>query len=425
MSNIVAVRPAFRTIGAVVIGNALDWYDFALYGYLAVPIGTLFFPAQSPWTSLLSSLAAFGTAYIVRPLGGVVLAQLADQWGRRNTLILVIAVMTLGTALIAVAPGYATIGVAAPVIIVASRLMQGFSAGGEFASATAFLIEAAPPSRRGLYGAWQLAGQGMAILLSGLAGALVATALTPEQFMAWGWRMPFFLGLVIGPVGYYLRLRLKESPSFLDERARHRSGRSPLVELAVAYKRRVLLGFGLVIGGSAALYVLFVFMPTYAIRVLGLDLSAAFVAPVVAGLTVSVFCPILGLVSDKIGRKSLLVVSMAGLLAAPYPCFLWLHQGRSVGHLAAVEFAFGVIFSFSGGPFNAALGELFPMRLRASGLGVAYNFAVALFGGLAPLVVAWLIMRTHDPLAPTYYVAACATVGLFAALAWPSRGTAT
>jgi len=425
MSTIATVRPAFRTIGAVVIGNALDWYDFALYGYLAVTIGTLFFPAESSWTSLLSSLAAFGSAYIVRPLGGIILAQLADQWGRRNTLILVIALMTLGTALITFAPSYGSIGVAAPVIVVLSRLLQGFSAGGEFASATAFLIEAAPPARRGLYGAWQLAGQGMAILLSGLAGSLMARVLTPLQFMAWGWRVPFLLGLVIGPLGYYLRLRLKESPVFLDERARRRAARSPLVELVLAYKYRVLLGFGLVIGGSAALYVLFVFMPTYAIRVLGLDLSAAFIAPVVAGLTVGVFCPILGLVSDKIGRKGLLVISMAGLLVAPYPCFLWLQHGHSVWHLAAVELAFGVIFSFSGGPFNAALGELFPMRLRASGLGVAYNFAVALFGGLAPLVVAWLIMRTQDPLAPTYYVAACAIVGLAAALAWPSSDAAS
>ena len=420
MSTIAVARPALRTIGAVVIGNALDWYDFALYGYLAVTIGAVFFPAQSPWTSLLSSLAAFGSAYIVRPLGGLILAQLADQWGRRNTLILIIALMTVGTALIAFAPSYAAIGIAAPAIIVVSRLLQGFAAGGEFASATAFLIEAAPPSRRGLYGSWQLAGQGMAILLSGLAGALVAHALSPEDFAAWGWRMPFLVGLVIGPIGYYLRLRLDEAPAFLAERARQPPGHSPLVELAASFKWRVLLGFGLVIGGSAALYVLFVFMPTYAIRVLGLDLSAAFIAPVVAGLTVGVFCPILGLVSDFVGRKGLIALSMGGLLVAPYPCFLWLQQGRSVTRLVLVEFAFGVIFSFSGGPFNAALGEIFPLRLRASGLGVAYNFAVALFGGLAPLIVAWLIMRTGDPLAPTYYVAACALAGLTAALAWPA-----
>jgi MFS family permease len=422
MATITMERPAVRTIAAVVIGNALDWYDFALYGYLAVTIGTLFFPSESPWTSLLSSLAAFGSAFVVRPFGGIFLAQMADQWGRRNTLILVIALMTVGTVMIAFAPTYAAIGIAAPVIIVLSRLLQGFSAGGEFASATAFLVEVAPPSRRGLYGAWQLSGQGMAILLSGFAGSLLARGMTPEQFTAWGWRVPFVVGLVIGPVGYYLRLRLQESRIFIDECARRRGGPAPLLELFTNFKRRVLTGFGLVIGGSASLYVLFIFMPTYAIRVLGLDLSAAFIAPVVAGLTVAVFCPITGALSDLVGRKSLLVVSMSGLVIAPYPCFLWLQQERSVAQLALVEFAFGLIFSFSGGPFNAALSELFPVRLRASGLAVAYNFAVALFGGLAPLIVAWLILRTGDPLAPTYYVAACTLVGLAAALSWPSSG---
>ncbi len=419
MATIAAERPAIRTIAAVVIGNALDWYDFALYGYLAVTIGTLFFPSQSPWTSLLSSLAAFGSAFVVRPLGGIILAQLADQWGRRNTLVLVIAFMTVGTAMIAFAPSYAAIGIAAPAIIVTSRLLQGFSAGGEFASATAFLIEAAPPHRRGLYGAWQLSGQGMAILVSGLAGSLLARGMAPEQFAAWGWRVPFMLGLSIGPIGYYLRLKLKESRAFVDDRASRASGGAPLIELFTDYKRRALTGFGLVIGGSASLYVLFIFMPSYAIRVLGLDLRAAFVAPVVAGLTIAVFCPLTGLLSDFVERKSLLVISMSGLAIAPYPCFLWLQHGQSIARLALVEFALGLIFSFSGGPFNAALSELFPIRLRASGLAVAYNFAVALFGGFAPLIVAWLIVRTGDPLAPTYYVAACTIVGLAAALAWP------
>ncbi len=420
MATIPAGKPALRTIAAVVIGNALDWYDFALYGYLAVTIGELFFPSESPWTSLLSSLAAFGSAYVVRPLGGIVLAQIADQWGRRNTLVLVIVLMTIGTAMIAFAPTYAAIGIAAPALIVTSRLLQGFSAGGEFASATAFLVEVAPPQRRGLYGAWQLSGQGLAILLSGLAGSLLAHSMAPEQFTLWGWRVPFVLGLVIGPVGYYLRLKLQETQTFLADRARRTSRRAPLVELFTDYKRHVLSGFGLVIGGSASLYVLFVFMPTYAIRVLNLDLSVAFVAPVIAGLTVAVFCPVVGLLSDMVGRKPLLVISMSGLLLAPYPCFLWLEQERGVAQLALVEFAFGLIFSFSGGPFNAALSELFPVRLRASGLAVTYNFAVALFGGLAPLIVAWLIIRTRDPLAPSYYVAACATAGLIAALTWPA-----
>lgn len=384
-------KTAYSTVGAVVIGNALDWYDFTLYGYFAVTIGKLFFPAASSWTSLLSALAVFGAAYVVRPFGGILLAHLADQWGRRNILIFVIALMTVGTAMIAFAPTYAAIGIAAPLIIVVSRLLQGFSAGGEFASATAFLVEHAPPDRRGLYGAWQISGQGIAIFLSGMAGSIAARSLAPEQFEAWGWRAPFIIGLVIGPVGFYMRLKLRETPLFVDDRQHRRSQRAPLTEVLASYKSRTLIGLGLVVGGGASLYVLFVFMPTYAVRVLGLGLQAAFVAPIVAGLTIAIFCPIMGLISETIGRKQTLIASASGLLLVLYPSFLWLQHAPSTARLAAVEFVFGLLFSIGGGPFNAALAEMFPVRLRATGMAIAYNVGVALFGGLAPLIVSWLI----------------------------------
>lgn len=414
-------KAAPNMIGAAVIGNALDWYDFTLYGYLAVTIGKHFFPSASPWTSLLDSLAVFGTAFVVRPIGGIILAQLADQGGRRRILIFTIGLMTVGTAMITFAPSYATIGLAAPLIIVVSRLLQGLSAGGEFASATAFLVEHAPPQRRGLYGAWQFAGQGIAILLSGVAGSIAARAMAPDQFESWGWRLPFLFGLVIGPIGYYMRVKLREPPAFLAARDQSRHDGVPLAELLVRYKRRALIGFGLVVGGSASLYVLFVFMPTYAMRVLGLDPRVAFVAPLVAGLTVAVFCPVMGHISDKIGRKSALVVSTAGLLLAPYPCFAWLQHQPSVAQLAVVEFAFGLIFAIGGGPFSTALAEMFPIGLRATGMAVAYNVGVALFGGLAPFIVTLLIARTGDPLAPVYYVTACSAISVIAALAYPGR----
>jgi MHS family proline/betaine transporter-like MFS transporter len=415
-------KTAYTMIGAAVIGNALDWYDFSLYGYFAAIFSRLFFPASSEsWTPLLSSLAVFGTAFVVRPIGGIILAQQADRWGRRGILIFTIGLMTAGTAMIAFAPTYAAIGVAAPLIIVVSRLLQGLSAGGEFASATAFLVEHAPPHRRGLYGAWQLSGQGIAILLSGLAGSIAARAMAPDQFDAWGWRLPFLFGLVIGPVGYYMRVKLQESSAFSAEHPRGSQGRSPIADVLVNHKSRTLTGLGLVVGGSASLYVLFVFMPTYAMRVLGLDPRAAFVAPVVAGLTVALFCPIMGHLSDTIGRKAALIASTAGMLLAPYPCFIWLQHEPSVARLAIVEFAFGLIFATGGGPFSAALAEMFPIGLRATGMAVAYNIGVALFGGMAPLTVAWLYAITGDRLAPAYYVMACSAIGLIAAFAFPAR----
>jgi MHS family proline/betaine transporter-like MFS transporter len=425
VSKSIEQKTAYKMIGAAVIGNALDWYDFSLYGYFAAIISKLFFPAElssgSSWTPLLSSLAIFGTAFFVRPIGGIILAQQADQWGRRSILIFTIGLMTVGTAMIAFAPTYAAIGLAAPLIIVLSRLVQGLSAGGEFASATAFLVEHAPPHRRGLYGAWQLSGQGIAILLSGIAGSIAARALAPGQFEAWGWRLPFLFGLVIGPVGYYMRVKLTEPAAFSAERHRSSRGGFPLAGVLANYKSHTLIGFGLVVGGSASLYVLFVFMPTYAMRVLGLDPRAAFVAPVVAGLTVAIFCPIMGFLSDKIGRKSALIASTAGMLLAPYPGFVWLQHEPGVVQLAIVEFTFGLIFAIGGGPFSAALAEMFPTGLRATGMAVAYNLGVALFGGMAPLAVAWLYLKTGDALAPVYYVAACSAIGLVAALAFPAH----
>lgn len=413
-------KTAFGTVGAAVIGNALDWYDFTLYGYLAATIGKLFFPSASSWSSLLSSLAVFGSAFIVRPFGGIALAQSADRWGRKNVLVFVIALMTVGTAMIAFTPTYAAIGIAAPITIVLSRLIQGLSAGGEFASATAFLVEHAPSHRRGLYGAWQFSGQGIAILLSGIAGSLVARALSPAEFASWGWRVPFMFGLIIGPIGYYMRLKLDEPPVFIDHRDRRATASSPLTEIIADYKYRLAIGLGLVIAGSASLYVLFVFMPIYAIRVLHLDLLSAFVAPVVAGLTLAIVCPLMGHLSDTLGRKSALIVSLAGLLLAPYPCFAWLAHQPGVARLAIVEFIFGFLFSVGGGPFNAALAEMFPVGLRATGMAIAYNLGVAVFGGFAPFIVALLIARTGDPLAPVYYVSACAAVGLVAAIAYPT-----
>jgi len=406
-----------RQIIATCIGNALEWYDFTIYGFMAVTISKLFFPPGAEGTALLSTFAVFGAAFLVRPFGGLVLAHYADRVGRKSLLFIVIGLMTLGMALIAFAPTYAAVGVAAPVIMLTARLIQGLSAGGEFGSSMSFLIEHAPANRRGLYGGWQQSSQGAATLLAGVIAGAVASQLTPDQMLSWGWRIPFMIGLVIGPVGFYMRLRLQETPEFLAHRSTvKRSDPIPIRQLVGDQKMRLLAAMGLVLGGAATVYVLFIFMPTYAVKVLKLDLQASFTAPVIGGAMLTIFCPLFGLLSDHRGRKVVIGSAIAIFLAIVYPAFVWLNAAPSTGRLMMVEVAFGVLMDGYAGPFGATLAETFSVGVRVTGMSAAYNFGIAIFGGFAPLIISWLIGVTGNPLAPAYYVMAGLLLSLLSLL---------
>src|SRR5882672_12277931 len=245
--------PRIKQIAAAVIGNALEWYDFVVYGFLTVIIARLFFPAQSEYASLLLTMATFGVGFFMRPVGGIVLGMYADRKGRKAALQLIIALMTLSMAMIAFAPPYAAIGVAAPLLILLARLLQGFATGGEFASATSFLVESAPAHRRGFYGSLQMVGQSLAALSGAVAGALITRGLAPEQIDAWGWRLPFLFGLIIGPVGLYIRRYLEETEAFMESRAR--AVQNPLRTVIAQNWRGLAVTFGLVICGTISYYV--------------------------------------------------------------------------------------------------------------------------------------------------------------------------
>jgi MFS family permease len=410
---------------ATVLGNALEWYDFTVYGTLAVTISSLFFPAGSGTTALLSTLAIFGIAYVIRPFGGLVFGHYADLLGRKNVLFVVIGAMTLGIAMIAFTPTYATIGIAAPVIMLVARMIQGFSVGGEFATSTTFLVEHAPVRRRYLYGSWQFAGQGAAVMLAGIVGTLVTRGLTPDQLMSWGWRLPFIVGLVIGPVGFYMRLKLAETPEFLNDKAGGRKPTAtPTVNAFGNYKIRMLCGLGIVLGGTASFYVLFIVMPTYAIRTLHLGLQASFIAPLVGGTTMMVTSPLGGMLADRFGRKAILGLPIVLLLILIMPAFAWLAQEPSVARMAVVEFALSLLLGVFSGGFGTAVADLFPVGVRATGMTVSYNFGVSLFGGFAPLIVTWLVTTTGSPLAPAYYDMAGLIVALLAVFAMPDAYSA-
>lgn len=409
-----------RQIAAVAVGNALEWYDFGIYGYVAVTISKLFFPPETGWAPLLATFGLFAVAYVVRPLGGIVLGYYADRFGRKAILVLLIGLMMVASAMIAVAPTYQTAGFAAPLIILLARLLQGLSAGGVFGSVTAFLVEQAPAQHRGLYGAWQFSGQGAAILLSGVVGLLLTHGLSSGQFESWGWRLPFIIGMVLGPIGIYIRSKLSETPEFLEIQTHGSARHASVLTVFTQYKYGALVGLGLVLGGTAAFYVLFVFMPTYGARVLKLGLAASFVAPVVAGATVAVFCPVMGAVSDHAGRRPVMLVAATLFLVVVYPAFSWLQIAPTTKTLVILEVVFGILFAAYAGPGGATIAALYPVHNRATAMAATYNVGVALFGGGAPIIVTWLIARTGDMLSPAYYVMAGLSLSLIALIAMPS-----
>jgi MHS family proline/betaine transporter-like MFS transporter len=409
-----------RAIVSAIIGNAFEWYDFIVFGFLSVVIARQFFPATDPTMSALLTTATFGSAFLVRPVGGILLGIYADRAGRKAALALVILLMTLASAIMAFTPGYHAIGLAAPLLIVFARLLQGISAGGEFGSSTSMLIEYAPPLRRGFYGSWQNFGQFCAAVVAAGMGALVTRGLPASALDAWGWRIPFLFGLLIGPVGFYIRTRLHEAPAFAEAAARGDARTGGLLRDVWRHQRASLvIAFGLTVFGSVAQYVLNVYLPIYSVQQLKLRIDAPFIVLMFTGTARMILIPLFGLLSDRIGRKPVMGASMAGYVLTLYPLFSWLIAGPSLMRLLAVETVFAVLMAAALGPASTALAELFPTRTRATGLSISYNLATTLFGGIAPFVVTWLIGLTGDRMMPSHFVTAAAVIGLVALLAMP------
>ncbi|MBG0797937.1 MFS transporter [Methylocystis sp. L43] len=403
--------PAPKQIAAAVIGNALEWYDFVVYGFFASVLAQAFFPSRDETASLLLALATFGAGFCTRPLGGLFFGFYADRKGRKAALQLIMFVMTAAIAIIAFAPTYATIGLFAPVLIVIGRLLQGFATGGEFASSTAFLIEVAPAGRRGVYGSLQMVGQGLSILLGTLAGMLVAGVFSVEALHDWAWRLPFFAGLLIGPVGLYVRRHLDETPAFKASSQEEGVARA-FLDLVRRRGDRLLACFAATIGATISFYVILVYMPTYGKTEMGLSLAQSFIAQAPGLLLLIVLTPLIGALSDAIGRRPLLLASYGMLLLCVYPLFVWLQAERTLLALAAAQTAFCVILSGLFGALSTALAEQFPTHVRTVGLAIAYNVAVMIFGGFAPFIVAWLIDYLATPIAPAFYLIFGAVIGL-------------
>lgn len=357
------------------------------------------------------TLATFGVGFCSRPIGGVFFGFYADEKGRKAALQLVIFIMTFAVAIIAFAPTYASIGLGAPALIVVARLLQGFATGGEFASSTSFLIEVAPSESRGLYGSLQMAGQALSILLGTLVGIVVTSCFSTEQIQAWAWRLPFIGGLLIGPIGFYIRQHLHESAVF--EGVVHKTNAESLISALIKnYRTRIFAAFGTTISATIYFYVVLIYMPTYGKSELGLSLYQSFVAQSF-GLSLLVFLtPAVGYISDKIGRRPMLWCSNTFFLVTAYPLFLYLTETRTQGTFMIVQMTFCAMLSGVFGVFSTILAEQFPTNVRSTGLALPYNLAVMIFGGFAPMIVTWLIAFLNSPVAPAYYLIFGSIVGL-------------
>ncbi len=407
--------PPFKQVAAAVIGNALEWYDFIVYGFMAIVIARLFFPATSEYASMLLTTAAFGVGFFARPVGGILIGIYADRKGRKAALQLIISMMTIAIALIAFAPTHAAIGVAAPVLIVLARLLQGFATGGEFSSATSFLLEVAPPNKRGFYSSLQLFGQSLAVLAGAGMSALITRGLSPQEIESWGWRVPFLVGLLIGPVGLWIRRHMDETEAFKKVQDIAIEKRS-LSYMLSNHLRDVVIVLGLSICGTVAFYIILIYMPTFANKELGLPLPDAFMAQAIALTFLTILIPIFGALSDRFGRKWIMIASSGLLFLALYPMFSWLHANPSFSNLVITQLVLCFCIGGFYGTYSAVVAEQFPAGVRSTGLAIGYNVAVMVFGGFAQFFVTWLVKETGTPIAFAFYVMFSAAVGLIAAL---------
>jgi MFS transporter, MHS family, proline/betaine transporter len=407
--GVVAPPRLTRVIVAATIGNILEWFDFLVYGFFAATLAEVFFPTGNSTISLLITFGTFGLSYLVRPLGAVVIGTYTDRAGRKAGLTLSIALMMIGTTLMVVTPGYATIGLAAPVIIMIARLLQGFSVGGEFGSAVAFLVEHAG-DRKGFSASWQWSSTGIISVIVALFGLTLTTLLTHQQLADWGWRVPYVFGLLVGPVGLYIRSRMAETPEFLGAT---KPPSLPIGELLRRHPIAVLLALGASIISNSSYYLL-LYIPTYAVKTLHLPAYTGFAATLLGGIMLAVFSVVAGHMSDKTARTRIML-AMAWLFAiAAYPTF-WLMVAYP--SLATAMFAVGflnLIKAGYSGVLPSLLAEQFPVASRAVGIAFSYSISVTIFGGFAPFVATWLIAATGDPLSPSFYLMATAVLSIIA-----------
>jgi MFS family permease len=416
--SVAAMRPSALSrsqLAAVVAGNALEFYDFLVFGFFAIQIGKTFFPTASDTGGLLLTLATFGVGFLTRPLGGVVIGNMGDRLGRKPAMLLSFALMGASIIGLALTPGYASIGLAAPVLVVLFRLLQGFALGGEVGPSTAFLMEAAPPGKRGLYVSLQTATQQAAILAAGLVGLLLANLMSVAALEAWGWRIAMLIGASIIPFGLVMRRQLPETLTARSE--------SRLPRLTPRQWWLALLGLLMLAAATIAIYMMN-YMVTFGTRTLGLAPRIAFGATVATGLCGTLFNPVGGWLADRFDRKAVALVSLVALLAAALPCFLAMAAIKTPLALFAGSALMSSLLALWLPAVLTLVSENLPPPSRSGGIGIIYALAISIFGGTAQFAVTWLMDMLGSPLVPAWYMSGALAIGIAALLAMRVRAEA-
>lgn len=398
----------------VASGNFLEMYDFVVYGYYAIYIANKFFPEGNEFASLMLSLMTFGVGYLMRPLGALVLGAYIDRHGRRKGLLLTLLLMAVGTLSIAIAPGYATIGLLAPLIIVAGRLLQGLSAGVELGGVSVYLSEIATPRHRGFYVAWQSASQQVAVVFTALVGIILTMRLSPLQMSDWGWRVPFIVGCLIIPVLLWLRGSLEETEAFRT--GQHPRSLAETFALVLANWRPVVVGMMLSALNTANFYLITAYTPTFAQRELHLGINGSLVVVLCVGVSNFIWVPVGGALSDRIGSRPLLLGIPALCLLTAYPAMLWLVEGPSLAKLLAVQLWFSFLFGIYNGSMIPTLLEMMPQKIRTAAFSLAFSLNTVVFGGFTPAIATFAIQATGSRAAPALWLSFAAAISLVAAL---------
>ena len=411
-------RKGFRDTAAGIVGNVLEWYDFAAFGFLAPYIAVAFFPSDNEFAGLIKTFAIFAVGYLMRPLGAILFGHIGDRVGRREALLLSVIMMIVPTILLGMLPTYAAVGITAPILLLLLRLIQGLSIGGEFTASATFVSELAPEGRKGLHASLTMLGAILGILLGSGVAMVLSDTLGEEAMSAWAWRLPFLMGIILGAVAFWMRRSMSSSPEMNDIHAGKDDREHPLIEVLKNHRPAVLRLCSVVLMQGASFYVVFVWLSTYLKEIVQQPVSNPLLLNTIGLACLLPVIPLAGWLSDRFGRRALLMTAGIGILLCSWPLFI-VFQGGDDGMILVGLVIFALLIGMAQGPTPAMMTELFPPEVRLTGIGIGYNVTLALFGGTAPLISTWLISATGTTIAPAFYLMTAAAISLVGAFGLP------